>query len=172
METNMDSATPDATAAEEFGRRRSGKHLTFALGAEEYGVPVLKVREIIKLMTITTVPQVPSHVRGVINLRGKVIPVIDLRLKFCMPPRHDTDETCIVVVEVAAGPAKLMMGLLVDGVSEVLNIAGQEIEAPPTFGEHTSTDFMRGVAKVKGTVKILLDIDRVLAGDASSPLVN
>lgn len=147
------------------GQSHAGKYLTFALATEEYGLPVLKVREIIKVMPITAVPQVPSHVRGVINLRGKVIPVIDLRLKFGLPSQDDTDQTCIVVVQVESTHQKVMMGLLVDGVSEVLNIAPQDMEDPPAFGEQIRTDYMRGVAKVKGTVKILLDIDKVLAAD-------
>ena len=143
---------------------QAGKYLTFVTGAEEYGLPVLKVREIIKMMEITTVPQAPPCVRGVINLRDKVIPVTDLRLKFGLPSQDATDQTCIIVVEVAAGGRKTMMGLLVDGVSEVLNLQAKEIEEPPTFGSGISTDYMRGLAKVKGTVKILLDIDRVMVG--------
>lgn len=148
----MDSAT------------QTGKYLTFLTGGEGYGLPVLKVREIMKVMEITAVPQVPAYVRGVINLRGKVIPVIDLRLKFGMPPCDPTDQTCIIVVEAKAAGRQLMMGLLVDGVSEVLNIQAAEIEQPPAFGDGVHTDYMQGVAKVKGTVKILLDIDRVLTG--------
>lgn len=141
----------------------AGKYLTFALGAEEYGVPVLKVREIIKMMDVTAVPQVPSHIRGVINLRGKVIPVIDLRLKFGLPAQEASDHTCIIVVEVAYNQRRLMLGVIVDGVSEVLNIAGEEIEPTPEFGERLHTEYMRGIAKVKGTVKLLLDLDQVLA---------
>jgi purine-binding chemotaxis protein CheW len=150
---------------------QAGKYLTFVTGGEEYGLPVLKVREIIKMLDITAVPQVPPCVRGIINLRGKVIPVTDLRLKFGFPPQEATDQTCIIVVEVAAGARTTMMGLLVDGVSEVLNIQGQEIEDPPTFGgDEIHTDYMRGVAKVKGTVKILLDIDCVMSGSAIETL--
>jgi purine-binding chemotaxis protein CheW len=162
MEVALQTA-PSASHAP--GQSHAGKYLTFALATEEYGLPVLKVREIIKVMPITAVPQVPPHVRGVINLRGKVIPVIDLRLKFGLPSQDDTDQTCIVVVQVETTHQKRMMGLLVDGVSEVLNIAPQDMEEPPAFGEQIRTDYMRGVAKVKGTVKILLDIDKVLAGD-------
>lgn len=143
---------------------QNGKYLTFLTGGEGYGLPVLKVREIMKVMDITAVPQVPAYVRGVINLRGKVIPVIDLRLKFGMPACDATDQTCIIVVEAAAAGRQLMMGLLVDGVSEVLNIQAGEIEQPPAFGEGVRIDYMQGIAKVKGTVKILLDIDRVLTG--------
>jgi purine-binding chemotaxis protein CheW len=144
----------------------AGKYLTFALGDEEYGLPVLKVREIIKLMDITQVPQVPSHVRGVINLRGKVIPVIDLRLKFGFEVGENTERTCIIVVEVDMGGSNVMMGIVVDSVWEVLNVAAAEIDETPAFGEHVSTDFVLGLAKVKGTVKILLDLDRVLGGDS------
>jgi purine-binding chemotaxis protein CheW len=147
------------------GTTEAGKYLTFVTGDEEYGLPVLKVREIIKVMDITAVPQAPPCVRGVINLRDKIIPVTDLRLKFGFSPQEATDRTCIIVVEVAAEAGKTMMGLLVDGVSEVLNVQGQEIEAPPNFGAGMRTDYMRGLAKVKGTVKILLDIDRVMVGD-------
>ena len=144
---------------------QTGKYLTFLTGGEGYGLPVLKVREIMKVMEITAIPQVPAYVRGVINLRGKVIPVIDLRLKFGMPACDATDQTCITVVEAAARASRQsMVGLLVDGVSEVLNIQAAEIEQPPAFGDGVRTDYMQGVAKVKGTVKILLDIDRVLTG--------
>jgi len=147
-----------------------GKYLTFALGDEEYGVPVLKVREIIKMMDITSVPQVPRHVKGVINLRGKVIPVVDLRLKFSFAEHGYTERTCIIVVEVALATSKVMMGIVVDAVSEVLTIAADEIEQTPEFGERVTTDYMKGVAKVKGKVKILLDLDRVLGTDGTIAL--
>ncbi len=143
----------------------AGKYLAFALGREEYCLPVLKVREIIKVMDITQVPQVPSHVRGVINLRGKVIPVIDLRLKFDFPAQDYTERTCIIVVEVSMSRAPVMMGIVVDSVSEVLNIAGADIDLAPDFGGHVTTDYVLALAKVKGTVKILLDLDRVLGAD-------
>ena len=143
----------------------AGKYLAFALGQEEYGLPVLKVREIIKVMDITQVPQVPPHVRGVINLRGKVIPVIDLRLKFGFPPEEYTQRTCIIVVDVSLAGARVMMGIVVDSVSEVLNIAGGEIDEAPDFGGRVTTDYILALAKVKGTVKILLDLDRVLGTD-------
>ena len=143
----------------------AGKYLAFALGQEEYCLPVLKVREIIKVMDITQVPQVPAHVRGVINLRGKVIPVIDLRLKFEFPAQDYTERTCIIVVEVSRSQANVMMGIVVDSVSEVLNIAGADIDLAPDFGGHVTTDYVMALAKVKGTVKILLDLDRVLDAD-------
>ena len=142
-----------------------GKYLTFSLGNEEYGVPVLKVREIIKVMDITQVPQVPAHVLGVINLRGKVIPVIDLRRKFGFPALEYTERTCIIVADVDLAPARVMMGIVVDSVSEVLNVADTEIDETPDFGGQNVTDYLLGLAKVKGTVKILLDLDRVLGSD-------
>lgn len=145
-----------------------GKYLTFALGEEEYGVPVLKVREIIKMMDITPVPQVPKHVKGVINLRGKVIPVVDLRLKFAFCEQAYTERTCIIVVEVALTAGNVMMGIVVDAVSEVLNIALDETEQRPEFGERLAIDFMKGIAKVKGKVKILLDLDVVLGADGAA----
>lgn len=143
----------------------AGKYLTFALGEEEYGLPVLKVREIIKMMDVTSVPQVPAHIRGVINLRGKVIPIVDLRLKFGLPGQAATDQTCIIVVQVDLEARRVMLGAIVDRVSEVLNIASEEIEGPPDFGERLDTQFMQGMAKVKGRVKILLDLDAILATD-------
>ena len=146
---------------------RAGKYLTFALTDEEYGLPVLKVREIIKVMDITQVPQVPGHVRGVINLRGKVIPVVDLRLKFGFPQQDYTERTCIIVVDVDQPSGKVMMGIVVDSVSEVLNLSAAEIDDTPGFGDQVSTDFMLGLAKVKGSVKILLDLDRVLGADGA-----
>ena len=146
--------------------QRSGKYLTFCLGNEEYGLPVMKVREIIKVMDITQVPQVAEHVLGVINLRGRVIPVIDLRRKFRFAEQAHTEKTCIIVVEVGAA-AKLLMGVVVDAVSEVLNIAQSEIDETPQFGGQQEIDYLLGLAKVKGTVKILLDLDRVLLADGT-----
>jgi purine-binding chemotaxis protein CheW len=143
----------------------AGKYLTFSLGNEEYGLPVLKVREIIKVMDITPVPQVPAHVKGVVNLRGKVIPVIDLRAKFSLPAQDYTDRTCIVVVDVSLKRDRVMLGVIVDAVSEVLNIAAGEIDQTPDFGERVETTYMLGLAKVKNTVKILLDLDCVLGAE-------
>jgi len=143
----------------------AGKYLTFTLAGEEYGVPVLRVREIIKMMDITEVPQVPPHIKGVLNLRGKVIPVIDLRLKLGFAAGDVTSRTCIIVVEVALASGRVLMGVIVDHVLEVLNIVANEIEPTPEFGDRVCTDYMKGMAKVKGTVKILLDLDRVLGTD-------
>jgi len=147
------------------GHTAGGKFLTFTLGNEEYGVPVLKVREIIKVMDITPVPQVPEHVLGVINLRGKVIPVIDLRRKFGFAATDHSERTCIIVVDVDLATTRVMMGVVVDSVSEVLNVSDAEMEETPDFGGRTTTDYILGLAKVKGDVKILLDLDRVLGSD-------
>ena len=149
-----------------------GKYLTFALGKEEYGLEILKVREIIGYMDITAVPKTPSYVRGVINLRGQVISVVDLRAKFGMEAAQRTDETCIIVVEIKSGDRKLSTGIIVDRVSEVLNIPGENIEEPPTFGASVATDFILGMGKIGQAVKILLDIDRVLAKDEIAQLSN
>jgi len=161
--------TTIATAARPSGgtgaTASSGKYLTFVLGREEYGLPVLKVREIIKVMDITHVPQVAAHVLGVINLRGRVIPVIDLRRKFGFDAQEHTERTCIIVAEVALAQSTVMMGVVVDAVSEVVNVAASEIESTPDFGGQNGTDYILGMAKVKGGVKILLDLDRVLGSD-------
>ena len=141
----------------------AGKYLTFKLLNEEYGLEILKVREIIGMMSITKVPRTPDFVRGVINLRGKVIPVINLRKKFGMENIDDTEETCIIVVDVAHGEDTLQIGILVDSVSEVLDIKGEDIEDAPSFGTNLDTDFIMGMAKAKGSVKILLNIEKVLS---------
>jgi purine-binding chemotaxis protein CheW len=143
----------------------AGKYLTFALAHEEYGVPVLKVREIIKMMDITAVPQVPAHVKGV-NLRGKVIPIVDLRLKFGVPSDVYTDRTCIIVSEVERAGLRTLLGMVVDSVCEVLSISGDDIEAMPEMGGSVDTGYMHGIAKVKGTVKLLLDLDKLLSAES------
>jgi purine-binding chemotaxis protein CheW len=142
---------------------KEGKYLTFALGNEEYGLEILKVREIIGFMDITAVPQMPPYIKGVINLRGQVIPVIDLRAKFSMASAEVTEETCIIVVEITQQSRKFNTGIVVDHVSEVLDIAGDDIEEAPQFGTDVNTDFILGMGKVSDRVKILLDIDKVLA---------
>jgi len=149
---------------------REGKYLTFTLADEEYGIGILKIREIIGMMPITTVPQTPEFVKGVINLRGKVIPVIDLRLRFGMGAIDYNDRTCIIVVEITGGQDTIQIGTVVDSVSEVLNIKGGEIEDTPTFGTKLNTDYILGMAKMEGGVKILLDIDRVLSAEEISRL--
>jgi purine-binding chemotaxis protein CheW len=138
--------------------QRAGMYLTFGLADEEYGVEILKVREIIGMMEITAVPKAPPHVKGVINLRGKVVPVIDLRTRFTMEQAEATDETCIIVVVVG----NREIGVVVDRVSEVLDIAAEQIEDPPTFGTTVDTSFIIGMGKTEQRVTILLDITKVL----------
>lgn len=153
----MASATIVPTSGETAAR--GGKYLTFFLGNEEYGVEILKVREIIGLMPITRVPRTPEAVCGLINLRGKVIPVIDLRLKFGLNAADHGQRTCIIVVQ-AAG---VEFGVVIDRVSEVANVADADIENTPAFGADIDTDYLLGIAKSGGRVKLLLDIDRVLS---------
>ena len=142
---------------------REGKYLTFALAQEEYGLEILKVREIIGYIEVTAVPQTPPYVKGVINLRGQVIPVIDLRTKFHMATAEVTGQTCIIVVEITQGNRKFNTGITVDRVQEVLDIGAASIENAPQFGSSVDIDFILGMAKIGDGVKILLDIDRILA---------
>ncbi|MCF8084997.1 MAG: chemotaxis protein CheW [Deltaproteobacteria bacterium] len=143
--------------------RKAGKYLTFSLADEEYGIGILKIKEIIGMMPITTIPQAPRFVKGVINLRGRVIPVIDLRMRFNMAEVEYTDRTCIIVVEIASHSGTLTIGVVVDSVSEVLNVKGEDIEERPDFGTRLNTDYILGMAKMEGGVKILLDIDLALS---------
>jgi purine-binding chemotaxis protein CheW len=142
---------------------REGKYLTFSLANEEYGIGILKIKEIIGMMPITSVPQTPSFVKGVVNLRGKVIPVVDLRLKFGIPAIDYTERTCIIVVEISGQTGAIKIGIVVDAVSEVLNIKAEDIENTPAFGTRVNIDYILGMAKMGGSVKILLDIDKVLS---------
>lgn len=139
-----------------------GKYLTVVLDNEAYGIAVLKVREIIRMQKITPIPQMPDFVKGVINLRGRVIPVIDLRVKFGLQAGF-AERTCIVVVQVTLPASTVQMGLIVDSVEEVVNLAPAEIEATPDFGTRIDTTYILGMAKIKGVVKTLLDIDRVVS---------
>ena len=165
-----------AEVDEEIGRAvkeisdKEGKYLTFTLAEEEYGIGILKIKEIIGMLPITSVPQTPEFVKGVINLRGKVIPVMDLRLRFGMPSIDYSDRTCIIVVEIGGQAGTILVGIVVDAVSEVLNIKGDDIEKTPTFGTELNTDYILGMAKMEGGVKILLDIDQVLSSDELSLL--
>jgi len=152
----MSTTEPMGNAREH--RDRAGKYLTFVLDNEGYGLEILKVREIIGVLNITPIPRTPEYVKGVINLRGKVIPIIDLRLKFGLPSVEWTDETCIIVVDVSG----VELGIIVDQVSEVRDIADESIEDPPTVGVHAETDFILGIGKGEGEVTLLLDISRVL----------
>ena len=137
------------------------KYLTFVLGEENYGVEILRVREIIGLTKIIAVPHTPTYVQGVINLRGKVIPVIDLRLKFNLPSIEETEETCIIVTQIS----DTEIGVIVDKVSEVQNIIDDQIQEPPTSAMQIKTNFLLGMAKVEERVIILLRIDEILTSD-------
>lgn len=137
--------------------QKAGKYLTFVLAGEDYGLEILKVREIIGMMEITAVPRTPEFVKGVINLRGKVIPVIDLRLKFGMEEAEYTEETCTIVADVGG----VEIGIIVDKVSEVMDIADSDIDETPSFGGSVDTDFILGMGKAEDRVTILLDISKV-----------
>lgn len=146
------------------GINLAGKYLTFALGGEEYGLEILKVREIVGYQQITKVPKTSREVKGVINLRGQVIPIVDLRGRFGMDDKAVDDQTCIIVVENDQDGRITPTGVIVDKVSEVLDIVAEQIEPPPQFGNGAHIDFIRGMGKIGGNVKILLDIDKVLSG--------
>jgi purine-binding chemotaxis protein CheW len=154
---SISATTETAVKASE---SRAGKYLTFRLGREEFGIRVMQVREIMGLLEITPVPHTPEYVKGVINLRGKVIPVICLRSKFSLSPAEYTARTSIIVVQVDGG--KMLAGVIVDAVSEVLNVASTDIEDAPDFGSGAETSYLLGMAKIKGSIKILLDIDQVV----------
>lgn len=149
----------DSGGSSTLARERAGKYLTFYLEGEEYGLEILKVHEIIGIMPITRVPRTPPFILGVINLRGKVISIMDLRARFGMRSVEHAAEACIIVVQVGG----VQIGLFVDRVSEVLDIAEGDIEDAPAFGVEIDTDYILGVAKTNGRVKLLLDIERVLA---------
>lgn len=156
----MDAASAAQNTGQ--GTELAGKYLTFSLGNEGYGVGILSVREIIGVMEITAVPHTPDYIKGVINLRGKVIPVLDLRLKFNMEHKDYDERTCVIVVEVQGQTSPVQVGMVVDSVSEVLNVSAGEIEPPPSLGSSSETENILGMAKVKGEVKILLDVNRVV----------
>lgn len=157
--------TENASAAGSLGQVLAGKYLTFALGREEYGLAILKVQEIIQMQGVTRIPRIPDYVRGVINLRGKVIPVIELRKKFGLEATTDTEKTCIIVVQVNGGANLVTMGLIIDEVKEVLDISADNIEDTPNFGLSINTEFIKGIGKIGDRVKMLLDIDCVLIGN-------
>jgi purine-binding chemotaxis protein CheW len=148
------------------GQIKSGKFLTFFLAGEEYGIEILKVHEIIGLLPITRVPRIKNFMRGVINLRGKVIPIVDARIKFGMPVVEATNETCIIVVHIRG----VEVGVIVDRVSEVVDISDGEIDPPPSFGSGFNTEYILGIGKSQDRVKILLNIDRILLGSELAQL--
>lgn len=163
-DTSMMEAKP-SIQLEPFQNENEGKYLTFQLAEEGYGIGILKVREIIGMLPVTPVPQTPMFLKGVINLRGQVIPVVDLRLKFGLMEEEYTERTSIIVVEVKGLANNIPIGIVVDTVSEVINIQAQEIEPAPTFGASINTNFILGMAKTEGGVKILLNIDQVLSAE-------
>lgn len=164
MTTNSNS--PAASAA------KPGRYLTFKLGRESYGLPVLGVREIIRLCPITPVPRMPEYIKGVINLRGKVVPILDLRAKFQLSSESYGERACIIIVQVGAPPAAvILMGAIVDGVEEVVQLAEAELEPTPDFGGSPNTDYILGMATINGGVKTLLDLDKVFLKEGLLTLV-
>jgi purine-binding chemotaxis protein CheW len=152
-----------AASLAEMALPQAGKYLIFNLCGEEFGAEVLKIKEIMGLQNITAVPNTAPCVKGVINLRGQVIPVLDLRIKFNLPAVEYTQRTCIVVVETQVAGRSTLMGAIVDGVAEVLTLTPEDIANTPDFGNGTDSPYMLGMAKVKGKVKILIDIQQVLS---------
>jgi purine-binding chemotaxis protein CheW len=151
---------------------KPGRYLTFKLGKESYGLPVLGVREIIRLCPITPVPRMPAYIKGVINLRGKVIPILDLRAKFQLSTESYGERACIIVVQVGAPPAAvILMGAIVDAVEEVVQLSAAELEPTPDFGGAPDTDYILGMATVHGGVKTLLDLDKVFLQEGLLTLV-
>lgn len=146
-----------------------GKYLTFTLGGESYGVPVLKVREIIRLCPVTPVANTPPHVKGVVNLRGKVIPLVDLRVRFGLPALLDDDRTCIVVTQIVPpGGGTRLYGIVVDGVEEVAHFEAGDVEPPPDFGGAVDVRYLTGIAKSGAGVKMLVDLDGIWASDCAA----
>ncbi|MBN2513242.1 MAG: purine-binding chemotaxis protein CheW [Sedimentisphaerales bacterium] len=159
-----------ATVSETKNTGLEGKYLTFSLGQEQYGIGILKVREIIGYVPITPMPRTPAYIKGVVNLRGQVIPVLDLRLRFEMPSAEVTEQTCIIVVEVSLNNRMHHAGLIVDRVQEVLYVEGKDIEQTPQLGAVVRADLILGIGKADNGIKVLLDIDRVVQSDAVAQL--
>ncbi len=167
MSSNEENRIEDGDATQSGDRHV--KYLTFVVGKESFGVPVMKVREIVRVLNITPVPNSPTYVKGVVNLRGKIIPILDLRIKLEMGEGVIDKRSCIVVVQLELeGGETGLMGLIVDGMEEVVTLDLKEVEKAPDFGTRLSTDYITGVCKVKGKVKTLLDIDRTVGMDVLS----
>jgi purine-binding chemotaxis protein CheW len=147
-----------------------GQYLTFVLGQEVFAIGILAIKEITEYKHLTTVPMTPAYVRGIVNLRGAVVPVIDLLVRFARPSSPVTKRTCIVIIEIEAGAARHDIGIVVDSVNAVLDIPAQQIEPPPSFGAHIRSEFIQGMGKVNGRFVILLDVNRVLAGEEMAAL--
>jgi purine-binding chemotaxis protein CheW len=146
------------------------QYLTFFLAGEEYAIGILKVKEIIEYDTVTTVPKTPQWVQGVINLRGTVVPVVELGLKFGMPERPVTKASCIVIVEGQVGEQRSLMGVMADAVSQVMDIAAEDVREVPTFGTRINLDYLQGMAQLGKKFVLLLDIDKVLSADEAHEL--
>lgn len=159
------SHAPSSDLVDSLRGNLAGKYLTFSLQEEAYGLGILKVQEIIGMMKVTHVPRMPGFVRGVINLRGKIIPVVDLRIQFGLPAQKDTSKTCIIVVQVRRDQGSITMGILVDEVAEVIDLKSEQIEPPPSFGTAVCTEFLLGMGKTNNKVVMLLEIDRIMADD-------
>lgn len=153
-----DTIVAEKGTEEQLHHVAGGKFLSFFLGKEEYAIEILKVQEIIGLMPITPVPKMPEYIRGVLNLRGKIVPVMNLRLRFGLPAIEDTDETCVIVVQ----EGNYLMGVLVDQVSEVADIQGEQIEEVPSFGVTGNSEYLAGIGKVKESVKMIVDVHKVV----------
>ncbi len=141
------------------------QYLTFKLDAEEFAIEILQVREVLDFPSITKVPRTPDFMRGVINLRGSVVPVIDLRMKFGMDKAEQTVDTCVIIVEVAVDGESMVIGALADSVQEVINLDASQIEPAPKLGTRLNTDFIKGMGKRDERFTILLDIEKVFSGD-------
>jgi purine-binding chemotaxis protein CheW len=162
---SMKTTTNEAVS--DLAKGMAGRYLTFQLGQESYGIAVMRVREIIRMTEVTGVPQLPPHIKGVINLRGKIIPILDLRCRFELSRIEDTERTCIVVVQVRSSRGGYCLtGLIVDAVEEVVQVSAGDVETAPNFGGRLQAECIRGMAKIKGRIKALLDIDRVVMADS------
>ena len=160
----------EATLAQTECSALAGRHLTFNLGGEVYGLPILKVQEIISLMKVTKIPRTPTFVLGVVNLRGKVIPIVNMRLKFGLDTVHDTERTCIILVQIAYNSQTITIGILVDEVREVLNLPTEQISRTPPMGASVDTEFIMGMGRLEDTVVMLLDLDKAFSSEELSAI--
>lgn len=144
---------------------QAGQYLTFFMGGEEYGAGILKVKEIIEFDSLTKVPMTPPWIRGVLNLRGSVVAVVDLAVKFGLPPSEISDRTCVVIVEIDSEVEKSVMGIIVDAVSQVVEFSADEIEPPPAFGTRVHVEYLQGMGKLDDKFVLLIDTDRILAAE-------
>jgi len=168
--TSREAAREGAAALAVLTGEPVQQHLTFMLGGEMFAMAILSIREIIEYTSLTEVPMMPPYIRGVINLRGAVVPVMDLLVRFGKQPAPVTKRTCIVIVEIEGVEGRQTVGLVVDAVNEVLDLAAADVEPPPAFGANIRTDFIRGMGRVKDKFVILLDVDHVMAAEELAAL--